>query len=182
MNSFGPIPAQSSGQSQPGWPHAFGAAQARPIVVTMPGTSAAARAPVAHRRPPCHAVFIGGTSGLKGTRRARCWVGISPKQCRDGEAAEAVWGGGVPRQWRVSMAVAVGGGSYSSRGRRSGLGAVQPRMRRRRGRSSLKGVVGGGASRDSGAERDLRQLCLDRRRWEDLGVVGCDEGRKVWRW
>jgi hypothetical protein len=40
--------------------------------------------------------------------------------------------------------VAVEGGSYSSGGRRRGLGAVQPRNRRRHGRSSPKGAVGGG--------------------------------------
>jgi hypothetical protein len=40
--------------------------------------------------------------------------------------------------------VAVEGGSYSFGGRRRGLGAVQLRNRRRHGRSSPKGAVGGG--------------------------------------
>jgi hypothetical protein len=41
-----------------------------------------------------------------------------------------------------------------------------------RGRSSPKGVVGGGALHDSDMTTTLRRLCLDRRQWEDLGVTG----------
>jgi hypothetical protein len=144
--------------------HAEGVAWARPSAVNATGTFAVACAPAARRCPVCRVVFTGGTSGLQGTRRARCWGRALTR------TASERWGSdGVPRRRRVSKG---GGGSYSFGGRRRGWGAVQPRKRMWRGRSSLKGVVGGGALRDSDMTTTLRRLCLDRRQWEDLGVTG----------